>query len=89
MLGRKSILLWPSIWSGDSRLLRWYTDCARPSPPFRPLPEIETQRLRLRALRDSDADALFALFSDPQVMRYWRLAGRGARATRRWRMWRA
>lgn len=40
-------------------------------PAIAPLPEIETDRLRLRELRDGDADALFALFSDPQVMRYW------------------
>jgi len=40
-------------------------------PVIPPMPEIETQRLRLRELRDGDADALFALFSDPEVMRYW------------------
>lgn len=39
--------------------------------PIPPLPEIETARLRLRELRDSDADALYAVFSDPAVMRYW------------------
>ena len=36
-----------------------------------PLPVIESARLRLRELRVEDADALFALFSDPEVMRYW------------------
>jgi ribosomal-protein-alanine N-acetyltransferase len=32
---------------------------------------IKTERLLLRPLQASDADALFALFSDPEVMRYW------------------
>lgn len=32
---------------------------------------IETPRLLLRPLQDGDADALFAIFSDPAVMRYW------------------
>jgi RimJ/RimL family protein N-acetyltransferase len=31
---------------------------------------IETERLRLRMLRDSDVDNLAALFADPDVMRY-------------------
>ncbi len=32
---------------------------------------LQTARLVLRPLRESDAPALFAIFSDPQVMRYW------------------
>ena len=40
-------------------------------PAVPPLPEIQTERLRLREMRDSDVDALFALFSDWDVMRYW------------------
>jgi RimJ/RimL family protein N-acetyltransferase len=32
---------------------------------------LTTQRMRLRPLRDTDAPALFAIFSDPAVMRYW------------------
>lgn len=32
---------------------------------------LTTQRLQLRALRKSDASALFAIRSDPKVMRYW------------------
>jgi len=32
---------------------------------------IETPRLLLRPLQDGDAPALFAIFSDPAVMRYW------------------
>jgi RimJ/RimL family protein N-acetyltransferase len=32
---------------------------------------IETPRLLLRPLQEGDADALFAIFSDPAVMRYW------------------
>ncbi|MGO4377086.1 GNAT family N-acetyltransferase [Pseudoduganella sp. RAF53_2] len=34
-------------------------------------PVIETERLILRALDARDAPALFALYSDPDVMRYW------------------
>lgn len=39
-----------------------------------PLPEpvvIATERLVLRRLAAADAGALFAIFSDPEVMRYW------------------
>jgi [ribosomal protein S5]-alanine N-acetyltransferase len=32
---------------------------------------LSTQRLLLRPLREGDAADLFAIFSDPQVMRYW------------------
>ena len=32
---------------------------------------LETERLLLRPLRSSDAAPLFAIFSDPTVMRYW------------------
>lgn len=32
---------------------------------------LDTERLRLRWLTPADADALFAIFSDPQVARYW------------------
>lgn len=32
---------------------------------------LHTERLLLRPLRSSDAEALFAIFSDPKVMRYW------------------
>mgnify|MGYP002147930357 CR=1 FL=1 len=38
--------------------------------PFHAL-RIETPRLLLRPLEDSDADSLWAIFSDPAVMRYW------------------
>lgn len=34
-------------------------------------PRISTTRLLLRPLQDSDAAALFAIHSDPEVMRYW------------------
>ena len=33
--------------------------------------ELRTPRLLLRPLREADAPALFAIFSDPGVMRYW------------------
>lgn len=39
-------------------------------PAFDPI-SIATQRLLLRPLVAADADALFAVFSDPEVMRYW------------------
>jgi [ribosomal protein S5]-alanine N-acetyltransferase len=34
-------------------------------------PQLQGRRVRLRGPRNDDADALFALFSDPAVMRYW------------------
>jgi len=37
---------------------------------FRNLP-LHTDRLLLRPLRETDAEALFAIFSDARVMRYW------------------
>jgi RimJ/RimL family protein N-acetyltransferase len=35
------------------------------------LPTIEAERLRLRRLEDRDVDALYEIFSDPAVMRFW------------------
>jgi len=35
------------------------------------LPLIDAPRVRLRAIDESDLDHLFAIFSDPKVMRYW------------------
>jgi [ribosomal protein S5]-alanine N-acetyltransferase len=35
------------------------------------LPVLETERLRLRPLKPADAEELHAVFSDPEVMRYW------------------
>lgn len=35
------------------------------------LPTIAAGRVRLRQLVDADVPSLFAVFSDPQVMRYW------------------
>lgn len=34
-------------------------------------PQLQDKRVRLRGPRNEDADALFSLFSDPAVMRYW------------------
>jgi len=34
-------------------------------------PALAGRRLALRGPRDDDIDAMFALFSDPEVMRYW------------------
>lgn len=33
--------------------------------------QLDTRRLRLRPLQETDAPALLALFSDPRVMRFW------------------
>jgi RimJ/RimL family protein N-acetyltransferase len=35
------------------------------------VPVLETSRLRLRPYRADDVEAMFALYSDPRVMRYW------------------
>lgn len=35
------------------------------------VPVLETARLRLRPYRAGDVEAIFALYSDPRVMRYW------------------
>jgi len=35
------------------------------------VPELETAHLRLRAYRADDVEPMFALYSDPRVMRYW------------------
>lgn len=35
------------------------------------LPEIGAARVRLRGLAEADVDALFAIFSDEEMMRYW------------------
>jgi RimJ/RimL family protein N-acetyltransferase len=35
------------------------------------LPTLSAQRVRLRWLRDEDVPALFAIFGDPAVTRYW------------------
>ncbi|PRH83010.1 GNAT family N-acetyltransferase [Arenimonas caeni] len=37
-------------------------------------PVLEGQALRLRPLREADAEALFALYGDPGVCRYWSFA---------------
>jgi len=36
-----------------------------------PTPTLHTPRLRLRPFAEADADALYALHSNPQVLRYW------------------
>ncbi len=35
------------------------------------LPTLETERLRLRWLEERDVDALYEIFGDPAVIRYW------------------
>lgn len=39
--------------------------------PLLPTPALQTERLRLRAFEDADADDLFALHSNAYVLRYW------------------
>lgn len=41
------------------------------APSIPPMPALAGARVRLRPLRLDDADDLFALQSDPRVMRYW------------------
>src|ERR1700756_770425 len=40
-------------------------------PDPRPLPILETERLRLQPLAAEDARLLFPLMDDPEVMAYW------------------
>ena len=35
------------------------------------LPILDGERVRLRAFRDGDSAALYTIYSDPEVMRYW------------------
>ncbi len=44
------------------------------------LPTLEAERVRLRWLEPGDVDALFAVFSDPEVARYWSSPPMTARA---------
>lgn len=41
-----------------------------PQSIFRNLPEVQTDRMVLRKMRPSDAEAIFAYASDPEVSRY-------------------
>ncbi|HWT96360.1 MAG TPA: GNAT family protein [Terriglobales bacterium] len=43
----------------------------RPAVTFGQPPQIETERLTLRPIRDNDLEALHAILSDPETMRYW------------------
>jgi RimJ/RimL family protein N-acetyltransferase len=40
-------------------------------PDHTELPVLESERLRLRPIREDDLPDLFAVFADPDVMRYW------------------
>jgi [ribosomal protein S5]-alanine N-acetyltransferase len=44
---------------------------AMSDPETAGVPVLETPRLRLRPYRAEDVEAMFALYSDPRVMRYW------------------
>ena len=54
----------------DSRLAALTSDKVTRMSGFEQL-TLPTERLRLRPLGHADAAALFAIFSDPRVMRYW------------------
>lgn len=41
-----------------------------PPPEVKPI-DVETRRLLLRPLRSDDAPGMYAIYSDPQTMRYW------------------
>ncbi|GMQ78594.1 MAG: GNAT family protein [Anaerolineae bacterium] len=41
--------------------------------PITPFPELQTANLRLRQLKSSDADALFQIFSNDEVTKYYEL----------------
>ncbi|MCB0082287.1 MAG: GNAT family N-acetyltransferase [Caldilineaceae bacterium] len=47
------------------------TDVAANSAISLPTPTLQTARLRLRPFTAADADAIFALQSNPRVLRYW------------------
>jgi RimJ/RimL family protein N-acetyltransferase len=44
------------------------------------LPTIDAKRVRLRSLAASDLDAIYAVFSDPQSMRWWSMPAMTDRA---------
>lgn len=46
---------------------------SEPDPVFATFPEIETERLLLREILPADAPAIFRLFADPNVTRYYDL----------------
>jgi RimJ/RimL family protein N-acetyltransferase len=45
-----------------------------------PLPVLESERLRLRPMRADDVDDVFALYSSPEVTRFWSFAAWTERA---------
>jgi ribosomal-protein-alanine N-acetyltransferase len=47
------------------------TDIAATLAALPAFPRLQGKRVRLRAPSADDADAVFALFADPEVMRYW------------------
>jgi len=56
------------------------TDIAATLSGLPAFPRLQGKRVRLRAPTPEDADAVFALFSDPEVMRYWSRPPMTARA---------
>ncbi len=47
------------------------TTAHRLLPDLATLPELDSERLHLRPIREDDLPDLFAVFADPDVMRYW------------------
>lgn len=54
-----------------SRILRRVSDAFALPPERDRLPTLEGARVRLRAPRQADAAAVFRVYSDPRVLRYW------------------
>lgn len=53
-----------ALWSIGGVTSIWLPGATEP-------PTLEGRRIRLRAIRDDDADGLFVVFSDPEAMRFW------------------
>ena len=50
---------------------RWVIQSESTSMDWKSLPTINATRVTLRWISEADVDALYRIFSDPQVMRYW------------------
>jgi ribosomal-protein-alanine N-acetyltransferase len=55
--------------SNELKIAETHVMCSLPTS--HPFPQLETGRLILRKIVPTDADDLFRIFSDPEVVRYW------------------
>ena len=57
------------------QVARYNTDRAAESDAMKfdwdHLPSVDASRVRLRPFHPNDCDRLYAIYSDPEVMRYW------------------